>query len=389
MKAQINSGCCVPFFTDRRYQSRYDNDQGHEIVASSRFLIPFIFWQDAPPAQVDKFRLLNIETGAFTDLDTALITVLVQAPELDKTYYFFTGEEIWPSIVPCGTYEIIVRLNNSAEVFSDVIHVKTIGNPETVETSFQDFTVSELTVKMAHVVNTVLRYYKASYQVNGAGAWTPVTTTRAGAEVTFPLPIPIPDFGAWLKVRYVSRSDYGYLTTRIFVVKYSEADAEGSIEYELLSEEVQAGSLGPLYEIRFENSADYNGIIYAQSGVKQSMYLPGYWGFPEPIRTTEFEQNGEGVNSLVSSQTRLKQSFTIANIPDQFLQLLSDANVFDRITIIDLQTGKEYPNLQEVEFSPQDAEDGYFSTGVLKFQTDYAQRGACVEEITVEVPEPA
>lgn len=378
MKGQINSGCCIPFFTDRRYQSRYDNDLGHEIVGASRYLVPFMVWQNSGPALVSSFQLVDVVGGAIQDLDTSLIQIS-SLTDLTKTWYYYTGEDIFPEIVACGSYEIVIKLDNDTTFYSDIIKINVIGEVETQVLTADVWDVAAVTMKAVHTVNTVLQKHKAVYSVNGTGPWIVTETTRVGDEVTFDLPIPIPDFGSWYKVKYMTTSNFNYYFLHTFTLKFDSGDPEGTYQLETIDQRAEVGK--ELFAITVAHSGDYNGILYSKPDVKQVMYLEGSFDYPAPFREAEFEQNGNGVSHMIFNQLRHKSQLVLIKIPDQFLQLLSDLSSHDTVSILDLTTGKEYTNLVEIEFSPEEAADKYFSRGVLRFQSDYAQRGACVENL--------
>jgi hypothetical protein len=379
MIGQINTGCALPFFTNPNYQTRYFNDEGYRIIASALYLLPFQFWIDEAPNFVTKFQLVNVDNGYITDLNTNLIQRKRLASDA-KTWYFFTGVNIG-QILECGNYYIIVRVGEM-NYYSDVINIRVIGIPETFELSVGAVSSSVMEIVANHTVNTVISRAKVAYQVNGLGDFTIVPTSITGGDtVTWNMPIPIPDFGAWYKVKYLTKSNFNVIFERVFTLKFSSGDPAGTAQIEYLTDNISGVS--DLFLIDIDHSTDYGNVIYSVDDVSQQIYLEGSFGFPEVVRNAEFEQNGNGVSSPVFTQTRLKPTLNLINIPDQFIQLLSDLNAHDSVTITDMKTGKVYTNVTETEFALADQEDGYYSKGVLRFQSDYAQKGSCGENLGV------
>lgn len=379
MIGQINTGCALPFFVSTKYQTRYLNDEGCRIIASNAYLLPFQFWVDEAPDTVNKFQLVNVVSGYMIDLDTSLIKRKRLASDA-KAWYYFTGEDI-DEILECGNYYIIVQVGTT-NYYSDVINVRVIGVPETFDLEIGTVGVSEMEIVATHTVNTIITSAKVSYQINGLGDHTVVSTAIAGGDtVTWEVPIPIPDFGAWYKIKYLTRSNFNTVFERIFTLKFDNGDPAGTAQIEYLNDKITG--INDLFLIEIDNSTDYGSVIYSVTDVNQKLYLEGSFGFPEVVRNAEFEQNGNGVSFPVFSQTRLKQALTLINVPDQFIQILSDLNAHSSVTITDMKTGKVYTNVNETEFALADQEDGYFSKGVLRFQSDYSQRGACGENIGV------
>lgn len=379
MIGQINTGCALPFFVNTKYQTRYLNDEGCRIIASNVYLLPFQFWVDDIAETVNQFALVNVSSGYMLDLDTALI-LRKKLSDDSKTWYYFTGVDIG-EILECGNYYIIVRVGE-VNYYSDVINVRVIGVPETFDITVGAIGVSEMEIMATHTVNTIITSAKVSYQINGIGDHTVVATTITGGDdVTWNMPIPIPDFGSWYKIKYLTRSNFNVVFERVFTLKFDSGDPAGTVQLEYLSDKITG--VNDLFLIEIDNTTDYGSVIYSVDDVNQKLYLEGSFGFPEVVRSAEFQQNGNGVSSLVFTQTRLKQALTLINVPDQFIQLLSDLNAHDSVTITDMKTGKVYTNIEETEFALADQEDGYFSKGVLRFQSDYSQRGACGEDIGV------
>lgn len=376
MIGQINSGAALPFFTDPKYQTRYYSDDGHMIIASSIYLIPFMFWVDEAPDTVEKFYLVNVMNGAVTELDETKIGRRRLSDD-SKAWYYFTGEDLETNI-ECGIYYIVVELGDGTKYYSDLINVQTFGVAETCTTVVNSVDVGLIELKSTHVLNTNISSAKVYYQVNGIGSWTELSTVVAGSQVTWEMPVPIPNLGAWYKIRYLYKTGLRNWVERFISLKFDNGDPGNTYKINVIDDNFIAHR--ELFEITIDNTTDYNNYLYSISGVTQKLYLPGSFGFPEVQRQNEFEENGDGETSLVLAKTRVKQTLTLLYIPDQFLQILSDINAYDNVTIIDLNNGKEYEAI-ETEFTPATQEDGYYSRGVLRFQSDYIQRGACGENV--------
>jgi hypothetical protein len=374
MTNQLNKGCILGFYADEKYQARNTNPDGCLLMASDKYLLPFMVWHDAAPFTVGKFRLVSVDTGEQVDLSTSLIARKKKSDN-SRTWYYFDGSDVGAEFF-CGLYYIVLELASGPKFVSDVIQVRKLEYGNHFTPLFDTLTPTPV-VKIIHS-GSAIESAVASYQNNGSGGSISTAVTISGLANSTTFTIPAGSLvNTWVKIRYWFKTFEGPAREVFLSVRYGPGPSF-TPDIEVMGYEFTEAK--SFFQLRLGASQDLGNLIYS-TGWKQWIYLQGGYNYPQIQNEREVSINGDGETLLLSDSIRVKQELGLIEIPDQALPSLARVAILNNCDLYDLKTSQQF-NLKELEFEVGQQE-GYTSTGILRFQSEYAQTGACLENVGV------